>query len=116
MDFIFTLLGSFLSNVIDKFNSMIENHEKKIHLSKLAIMRASYLITFLITFLLGNATSMTAIIHKDALGTLGLFFPVSSCVVLYGMALISLNNIIFYNKERKFYKRELEESISKKDK
>lgn len=116
MDFIFTFLAGFLNSTIDKFNSIIENHEKRINLSKLAVMKASYLITFLTTFLLGNATSMIAIIYKDALGTFGLFFPISSCIVLYSIAIVSIKNIIFYSNERKYYKRELEESLSKEDK
>lgn len=116
MDFIFTILAGFLNGTIDRINSMIENHERKINLSKIAIMRATYLATFLITFLLGNATAMSAIIYKDALGTLGLLFPISSCIVLYGISLISINNIIFYSNERKYYKRELEEKITKENK
>ena len=55
---------------------------------------------------------MSAIIFKDALGTLGLIFPVSSCILLYSIALFSLKNIIFYSKETEFYKRELEESLN----
>lgn len=113
MNFIFTLITSFFNNIVDKFNNIIENHERKIKLKKLAIIKASYSITFLITFLLGNATSMIAIIYKDALGTLGLFFPISSCVLLYSISIISLKNIIFYSNECKYYKRELKETLSK---
>lgn len=116
MNFIFTVLAGFLSGTIDKINRMIDNHERKINLSKITIMRATYLITFLIAFLVGNATAMYAIIHKDALGKIGLLFPISSCLVLYCISLVSIKNIIFYNNERKYYKRELEEKIIKENK
>lgn len=116
MNFIFSILAGFLNGTIDKINSMIENHERKIHLSKLSIMRATYLITFLITFLLGNTVATSAIINKDALGQLGLIFPISSCTLLYSITLISLKNILFYTNERKFYKRELEEKIQNESK
>ena len=116
MDFIYTIIAGFLNSTIDRFNSMIENQERKINLSKLSVMRASYLITFLISFLLGNATAMSAIIFKDALGAFGLIFPISSCVLLYSIAIVSMRNTIFYTNERKFYQRELDESIAKQEK
>ena len=112
MSFILTLITGFITNLSDTFNNIIRIQEKKVNLGKLAIMKSSYSLSFLITFLLGNATAMSAVIFKDALGTFGLVFPVSSCIVLYGICLISIKNMIFYSKETEFYKRELEESIS----
>ena len=115
MSFVLTLITNFINNLSDSFNNIIKIQEKKINLGKLTIMKSSYSLSFLVTFLLGNVTSMSAIIFKDSLGTFGLVFPISSCIVLYGICLISLKNMIFYSKETEFYKRELEESISKEN-
>ena len=112
MSFILTLITSFISNLSDTFNNIVRIQEKKLNLGKLTIMKSSYSLSFLITFLLGNITAMSAIIFKDVLGTFGLIFPVSSCIVLYGICVISIKNMIFYSKETQFYKRELEESTS----
>lgn len=115
MSFVLTLITNFITNLSDSFNNIIKIQEKKLNLGKLTLMKSSYSLSFLITFLLGNATSMSAIIFKDSLGAFGLIFPISSCIVLYGICLISLKNMIFYSKETEFYKRELEESISKEN-
>lgn len=112
MSFILTIITSFISNLSDTFNNIVRIQEKKLNLGKLTIMKSSYSLSFLITFLLGNTTAMSAILFKDVLGTFGLIFPVSSCIVLYGICVISIKNMIFYSKETQFYKRELEESTS----
>lgn len=116
MNFIFNLIGNFFNDISKTINNFVETQEKKINIGKLSIIKSSYSLSFLLTFLLGNATSMIAIIFKDSLGKFGLIFPISSCVILYGIALASLRNIIFYSKETKFYKRELEESLLKDNK
>lgn len=113
MNFIFNLISNFFTDISNTLENFIKTQEKKINIGKLSIMKSSYSLSFLISFLLGNATSMSAIIFKDMLGYFGLIFPISSCIILYGIALVSLKNMIFYSKETKFYKRELEESVSK---
>lgn len=115
MSFIFTIFQSFISDLIDKLNKIIENHERKVNLNKIVITKTCYSIIFIVTFLLGNATSMKAIIYRDILGPLGLIFPVSSCTVLYSISVIALKNILFYSNEHKYYKRELEEKLSKEE-
>ena len=113
MNFIFNLISNFFNDISSTLDNFIKTQEKKINIGKLSIIKSSYSLSFLLSFLLGNATSMLAIIFKDALGSLGLIFPISSCILLYGIAIISLRNMIFYSKETKFYKRELQESLFK---
>ena len=111
MGVLFNLVHNFFTDISDSIDNFIKTQEKKINIGKLSIIKSSYSLSFLISFLLGNTTSMMAIIFKDALGAFGLIFPISSCILLYGIYIISLRNMIFYSKETKFYKRELEESI-----
>ena len=111
MAFILNLITNFFTDISDSIDTFIKTQEKKINISKLSLITSSYSLSFLMSFLLGNATEMSAIIFKDALGDLGLIFPKSSSIVLYWISLISLKNMFFYSKETKFYKRELEESI-----
>lgn len=111
MGVIFSLIHNFFTDISDSIENFIKTQEKRINISKLSIITSSYSLSFLVSFLLGNATSMIAVIFKDALGSFGLIFPISSCVLLYGISLISLKNMFFYSKETKFYKRELEESL-----
>lgn len=115
MGFIFTLLASFITNLSESFNNIIKVQEKKLNISKLSLLKSSYSLSFLIAFLLANTSSMSAIIFKDALGTIGLIFPISSSLLLYIIAIISIKNMMFYSKEEQFYKRELEENTTEND-
>lgn len=112
MNFFSTLITNFFSNIIESFNNIIKYQEKKINLKRITLKKLIFLITFTITFLLGNFTALLAIIFKDALGTYGLFFPISSCILLYSISLFSIKNIIFYSGEAKYYERELKEIFS----
>lgn len=110
MAFILTMITNFFNSISESFNDFVNTQEKRINLGKLSILKSSYSLSFIVAFLLANATSMSAVIFKDALGTFGMIFPISSCILLYGIAFISAKNMIFYSKESKFYQREFEES------
>jgi hypothetical protein len=115
MEFLFNLFGNisnFFDEIINDINYAIKIREKRIKLGRLVFLKSSNFLITVICFLLGNASAMSAFIFADSLGKIGLIFPVSSCVVLYGIAISSAVNLVYYANETKFYKREFEENYS----
>lgn len=109
MSFILALIDNLVA-LLTSLNKFIEEKNKQVKIAKLSIARNTSSIGFLISFLLANFTAMLAIIFKDSLGTFGLIFPISSCLVLYGLCLGFMKNILFFNKEKSFYVREFKEN------
>jgi hypothetical protein len=115
MEFLFNLFSGvtdFFDNIVDEINYAIKIREKRIRLGRLTVLKHGHMFNFVACFLLGNASAMSAFIFADSLGKIGLIFPISSCVVLYGLAIISMFNLIHYSSESKFYRREFEENYS----
>ena len=51
---------------------------------------------------------MIGIIFKESLGY-GIIFPVMSCILLYGASFVTFKNILFFQKEERFFIRQLQE-------
>lgn len=100
------IINSFTDGLVKDINNSIKRKKENLHLFKMTSLKTVYLLIFSICFLLGNFTSMLAIVLKDMLGC-GIIFPISSCIFLYGGCLISIKCMYLYNKEKEFFERKI---------
>lgn len=107
MDIIKLFIDSIANGIITDINKIIKRKKESIEIVKMSSLKAINLLIFSICFLLGNFTSMIAILFKDNLGY-GIIFPLASSVFLYCACIISLRGIYLFNKEKEFFVKKIE--------
>lgn len=107
MDIIKLFIDSFTNGIIEDLNKIIKRKKESMNVVKMSSLKTANLLIFSICFLLGNFTSMLAILFKDMLGY-GIIFPIASCLFLYTICLISLKEVYLFNKEKEFFIKKIE--------
>lgn len=107
MEIIKMLINSVANGIISDIDKMIKKNKEKMTVVKMTSLTSLSSLVFAVCFLLGNFTSMLAILFAEQLGC-GLLFPLSSCVFLYSVCIVSLRNIYLFNKEKNFFVRKLD--------
>lgn len=107
MDFIKMLIDAFTNGLIKDINKVVKQKKESFQVLKMTSLKTIYLVIFAICFLMGNFTSMMAIVLKDLLGY-GILFPISSCIFLYIGCIVSLRCMYISNKEKEFFVKKIE--------
>lgn len=107
MDIIRTIIDSFANGLIDDINKALKRKKESFQIIKFTSLKTIYLGIFTFCFLVGNFTSMLAIIFKEILGY-GIVFPIASCIFLYLGCIVSLRCIYLSNREKDFFEKKLE--------
>lgn len=107
MDIIKLFIDSITNGIMVDLNKIIKRKKESMEVVKMSSLKMINLLVFSICFLLGNFTSMLAVLFKDSLGY-GIIFPLASCVFLYCACIISLRGIYLFNKEKEFFVKKIE--------
>ena len=107
MDIIKLFIDSIANGIIIDINKVIKKKKESIEVVKMSSLKMANLLIFSICFLLGNFTSMLAVLLKDNLGY-GIIFPLASCIFLYCGCIVSLRGIYLFNKEKEFFVKKIE--------
>lgn len=101
MDILKIFLDTITANITMDINKSIKRKKESLKVLEMSALKGLNLIVFSICFLLGNFSSMIAVLLKDSLGY-GIIFPLISSIFLYLIAIITLKEIYLFNKEKNF--------------
>lgn len=107
MDIIKIIVEAISNSFFIDISNSIKRKKESINIFHFSTLKMVNLIIFSVCFLLGNFTSMLAVLLKDNLGY-GIVFPIASCIFLYAGCIISLKGIYKNNKEKNFFVKKID--------